>query len=293
MNGDMYEIVALAMRYFFAGLMALIAVRAWKITIVDSRRATELRRMSPETGLCGEFLVVTGDGRAREGMRYPVIREGLIGSSRKADVRLRSKSVRRSHAFFELTERGLRLRNHNRAPIYIGGRSRREALLRDGDHITVGHVELMLVLNAPVSAPADEDYDVLDAASHVSGAVSDLFDLENIDPPDEAPEPAESDATRKGVPPAAGYDDVKIYRPQRMNNTQTDLPRRAPSPPKSVYPEKRDEFDNWLDMTEEDEWDDGAASAVTDWDGEWDESPRKKRPEKRRPTGDDDDFFNV
>ena len=85
-------------------------------------------------------------------MRYPVIREGMIGSSRKSDVRLRSSSVRRTHAFFQLTPEGLRLRSSGRAHLAVEGASRREALLSDGSRLEIGRVQLMLVLSDPTGA---------------------------------------------------------------------------------------------------------------------------------------------
>ena len=39
MSESLYELVALGARYVFAALMVLIVLRAWRITIVDSRRA--------------------------------------------------------------------------------------------------------------------------------------------------------------------------------------------------------------------------------------------------------------
>lgn len=170
MNDDLYELVALFMRYFFAAIMVLIVLRAWKISVVDSRRAKSLRRLAPETGFCGEFLIVSGDGRrVREGMRYPVIREGLIGSSRKADVRIRSASVRRAHAFFERTQTGLRIRAQGHARMYDGaGAQRREAMLGDGDRMTFGKVELMLVLTDGQAASGHEQRaDLFDVVSDV------------------------------------------------------------------------------------------------------------------------------
>ena len=116
MSRNLYEILALGGRYFFAGLMVLIVLRAWRITIVDSRRAALLRRMNPETGISGELVVTRGGEKARQGMRYPVIREGMIGSSRRADIRIRHSSVRRRHAYFQLTRDGLQLRTHAGAP---------------------------------------------------------------------------------------------------------------------------------------------------------------------------------
>jgi hypothetical protein len=180
MKGDLYELAALGMRYFFAAIMILIVGRAWKISVVDSRRAKALRRLAPETGLCGEFLVVAGDGRrAREGMRYPVIREGLVGSSRKADVRVRAASVRHVHAFFERTPGGLRVRAQSRARMYDAqGALRREALLGDGDRVTFGKVELMLILTDGQAAPGRDPRE-------------NLFDVAHA--PREAPRPAAPD----------------------------------------------------------------------------------------------------
>ena len=156
MTGGLYELIAIAARYLFAALMVLIVVRAWKITIVDARRAATLRRMSPETGVCGEFLILNSDGKVREGMRFPVIREGMIGSSAKADVRLRASGVHRTHAYFDLTPSGLRLRDHASARVYNAkGEAKREMLLGDGAKITVGAIEMMLILTVAVNAPAE------------------------------------------------------------------------------------------------------------------------------------------
>ena len=141
MTQNLYEIVALGARYVFAGLMLLIVLRAWRITLVDSRRASTLRHLSPQTGISGELVVIEGDEKARRGMRYPVIREGMIGTSRRADIRVRHSSVRRRHAYFQLTEEGLFIRTHAGAPMRDGdGRPVRAIVLPEG------RVRLLLVL---------------------------------------------------------------------------------------------------------------------------------------------------
>ena len=112
MSQNTYELIALAMRYFFAGMMLLVVLRAGRGALIDSRRAARLRKLSPMAGVVGELVVIEGDGKIRRGMRYPVIREGLIGSSRRADLSIRHPSVRRRHAYFQLTENGLRVRGH-------------------------------------------------------------------------------------------------------------------------------------------------------------------------------------
>lgn len=157
MSQGLYEIIALGGRYIFATLMVLIVARAWRITIVDSRRAETLRRLSPQTGLSGELVVMEGEEQARRGMKYPVIREGMIGSSRRADIRIRHSSIRRRHAYFQLTPEGLSLTSHAGAPIYDRlDRPVRTLTLRDGGIFTLGRVRLMLILTESTSPEMPE-----------------------------------------------------------------------------------------------------------------------------------------
>lgn len=148
MGQEAYELIALTARYFFAGMMLAIVLRAGWLTLVDSRRAAKLRRLSPLTGLSGELIVLEGDERARRGMRYPIIREGAIGASRRSDVRIRHSSVRRRHAYFQLTDRGLYVRSHAGSRLYdYDDRTVREMLLADGDTLRIGRIRLLLVLS--------------------------------------------------------------------------------------------------------------------------------------------------
>lgn len=186
---NLYEIIALGARYVFAGLMLLIVLRAWRITLVDSRRAATLRHLSPQTGISGELVVIEGDEKARRGMKYPVIREGMIGSSRRADIRVRHSSVRRRHAYFQLTEDGLYIRTHAGAPMRdADGLPVRALTLPDGGEFLLGRVRLLLVLteapepaNPHRRAPDDEfgeeygeDYD----ESYSEGEPINFFDAD-------------------------------------------------------------------------------------------------------------------
>lgn len=160
MSSEAYELTAMTARYVFAALMLWIVWRACRGAWIDSRRAARLRRLSPMTGLCGEMVVVEGEGQARRGMRYPVIREGTIGSSRRADIRIRHASVRRRHAYFQLTEAGLSVRGHAGARLRDGdGHLVRELKLVDGDALSVGNIRLLLVLSMPegVQMPEREE----------------------------------------------------------------------------------------------------------------------------------------
>ena len=147
MSEGLYELVALGARYVFAALMVLIVLRAWRITIVDSRRASVLRHLSPQTGLSGELLVLEGDGKACRGMRYPVIREGMIGALRRSDIRIRHASIQRKHAYFQLTDQGLNIQARPGASMRdADGRRAETLLLGDGSEFTLGMVRLLLIL---------------------------------------------------------------------------------------------------------------------------------------------------
>ena len=156
MNANAYEILALAMRYVFAALMVLIVLRGWRITIIDSRRATKLRRLSPETGIIGQMLVVDGGERAKPGMKYQLTLEGTVGASRRADIRVRHSSVRGRHAYYQMTDEGLFVRGHANARIALDGKPpARELMLCDGDVLRIGGVRLMLVLFGGGSTPEE------------------------------------------------------------------------------------------------------------------------------------------
>ena len=147
MNANAYEIIALAMRYVFAALMLLIVLRALLVTMVDSRRAGELRRLNPETGIIGEFLIMDSAGWARRGASYPVTLEGTIGSSRRCDIRIRRNGLHARHAYYQMTEKGLYVRGHaNITLLDEDGTYLRERILLDGDTLYIGRLEMMLVL---------------------------------------------------------------------------------------------------------------------------------------------------
>jgi len=167
MSANAYELLALAMRYVFAGLMLLIVLRAWRISAIDSRRAARLRKLSPDTGIIGEMLVVNGGERAKPGMHYPVTLEGTIGAGRRSDIRIRHSSVRSRHAIFQMTDEGLFVRGHASARIRDGhGRTARQLVLKDGDILRIGDVALMLVLTEADSAPEEINRRVLRAKMH-------------------------------------------------------------------------------------------------------------------------------
>lgn len=224
MPADAFELLSLTMRYVFAALMLLIVLRAARGTLVDSRRASKLRRLSPMTGISGELVVLDPLPKLPRGMRYPVIREGMIGTSRRADIRIRHSSVRRRHLLFQLTEAGLHIRTHAGAKLRDAlGNPARELMLLDGDSFYIGEVHLLLVLSVPdlprkpvrtsYAANDEHDDDLFDVdaweaeRSVNSDPISPIFDRRQPDPYD--------------------ADEVPLYARSREERAQL---RRKPQP---------------------------------------------------------------
>lgn len=142
-----YELIALAARYWFAGVALLIVIRAWRCTVQDNRRAKVLRDWTPETGCVGELIALTGSKKFKKGERFPVLRESVLGSGRNADIRILHPSIQKAHLHMELREGGMLARGMQNAEFSVPGQGKvRKLLLRDGMEFSVGSVRLMLVL---------------------------------------------------------------------------------------------------------------------------------------------------
>lgn len=159
MSSELYAILAMAARYWFIALILLIALRAWRMTVKDSRRAKLLRDWSPETGCVGQFVVDPGRGKNHDVL--PIPREGVLGSSRRADVRLRGRDIKRFHFSFEARPGGLLVRPRPRAQVVLNKEFTGDKLFaQDGDTLTLGKAKLLLVLFQvqPEEQPFDEEH---------------------------------------------------------------------------------------------------------------------------------------
>ncbi len=156
MSSDLYALVALAARYWFVALMLVLLFRGWRMTVADNRRAKLLREWMGQTGCVGELIANPG---AKKRVSYPIPREGVLGSGRSADVRIRHRDLKRAHAHFELREGGFLIRPLGSAQLTVGGGHTGEAVfLEDGDVLAIGRLELMLVLfDAPMEVQDEED----------------------------------------------------------------------------------------------------------------------------------------
>jgi len=219
MNANAYEILALAMRYVFAALMILIVLRALIVTMVDSKRAAQLRRLNPKTGIIGEFLVMESSGWARPGKRYPVTLEGCIGASSRADIRIRRNGLHARHAYYQMTKAGLFVRGH--AGITLrdeDGDYVRERILADGDILYIGRLELMLILHEGSAAPSFNIEKRRRRVEHTEDS-EEIFDFE----PDTEESFPENDPY--DIPEDGDADDIFLSNPaanRRLYNEEYD-----------------------------------------------------------------------
>ena len=192
---EIYELISLIARYWFALLIVLFVARAWRITIVDNRRARTLRSIATSTGQLGEMVVTKGSGKARRGMKYPILQEGMIGASARADIRIRAVGVKKRHAHFKLRPDGLLLTAIGDSPLaFADGNKGKKLLATDGDTLVIGSVHLLVVLfdgqtdqvhdrvNAPAQPERYDQYDFDDIPAYDPNGLDDPFMLNQEDP---------------------------------------------------------------------------------------------------------------
>ncbi len=157
MSSDLYALIALAARYWFVALIIVILFRGWRMTVADNRRAKLLREWMGQTGCVGELIANPG---AKRHVSYPIPREGVLGASRNADVRIRHRDMKRAHAHFELREGGLLIKPLGRAELSVGsGFTGGAVFLQDGDVMTIGRLQLKLVLfDAPIEEEPEDEW---------------------------------------------------------------------------------------------------------------------------------------
>lgn len=83
MSSDLFELLSQGFRYWFVLLGLIIVWRAVKWTMQDHRSYQRILKTLPDAGLIGE-IVNLGTGES-----HPLPREGVIGSGKACDVRLK------------------------------------------------------------------------------------------------------------------------------------------------------------------------------------------------------------
>lgn len=145
-------------------LGALILLRAYRWLRKDAKNYQREMKALPDAGLVGEMVDL------QTGQSQPLPREGIIGTGRDCDIRLKYHGIKRCHALFSFEEgKGVRIIPYHRGRIYVEGievGSAAHALhgtqLQIGDAIL--RVRLFAGLNVPHPAqfamdmPAEYDF---------------------------------------------------------------------------------------------------------------------------------------
>ena len=100
MPDEIYEIISLAARYWFALLGLLIVWRSFSWLRKDHRAKHRRLRQLPDAGMIGEMVVLQGSDELPEGTAIPVPREGVLGFVRTCDVVVPVEGVARQHIDF-------------------------------------------------------------------------------------------------------------------------------------------------------------------------------------------------
>ncbi len=100
MPAEIYEIVALAARFWFLFLMALIVWRSYRWYAKERRQRKKRLRILPDAGFIGELVVTKGAGDLAEGAVLSVPFEGTLGFVRSNDICVPAPNVARRHLWF-------------------------------------------------------------------------------------------------------------------------------------------------------------------------------------------------
>lgn len=153
MSDELYEVLALAMRYWFILLGVLIVLRAfawqWHEHRVRHQRLKEL----PDAGMIGELVVLHGSEELPEGAVIDLPYEGVLGFVRTCDVVVPCNRIAAEHLDFSFQPGvGLLVYPRYRCACRVDGRKvtsrskpRRHPLVQ-GSILRVGEAELQVSL---------------------------------------------------------------------------------------------------------------------------------------------------
>lgn len=162
MDSEAYELLALLMRYVFVAIGAIILWRAYRWMRRDARQYKKEMRSLPDAGLVGEIV------NLRTGKSQPLPREGVIGSSRACDIRIKENGVARRHALFAFEDgKGLRITPHLGNHLFMEGvELKGPAHALHGTQLQLGDAVLRVRLFAGLKMPHPMQFqaDALDGA---------------------------------------------------------------------------------------------------------------------------------
>lgn len=149
MPDEIYEIIALAARYWFLFLMVLIVWRSYRWFTRDRKKYKKRLKLLPDAGYIGELVVVQGNDITPPKTCFLVNREGVLGYLRNNDVCVPVDGIANRHLWYSFDETdGLRVEPLRGRMIVADGEEligrRRHAFLCHGSMLQVGQAKLRL-----------------------------------------------------------------------------------------------------------------------------------------------------
>lgn len=161
LDAKLYEVLSLAMRYFFTFIGLLIVWRSFRWLGKDRRQKHHRLKNLPDAGTIGILTVEAGDGELAPGDTLPVPHEGVLGYLRTCDVVVPMADVARVHLDFAFVNgKGLFIHPRRGCAVTVDGcpiessQDSREHPMIHGSVLTVGEAVLRLGVFAGLDVPA-------------------------------------------------------------------------------------------------------------------------------------------
>lgn len=161
LDAKLYEVLALAMRYFFTVFGVVIVCRSLFWLAKDQRRKRLRLKNLPDAGTIGILTVEAGSRELSPGVTLPVPYEGTLGFLRTCDVVVPVDDVANIHLDFTFVSgRGLLVCPRRGCTVTVDGfpvanaRDSREHPMLHGSLLTVGQAVLRLGVFAGLDVPA-------------------------------------------------------------------------------------------------------------------------------------------
>ena len=243
MAGSGYEIFALFMRYVFVALGALILLRAFLWLRKDAGAYRREIRNLPDAGLVGEMVDM------QTGSRYPLPREGVLGSGRSCDVRIRGAMVdKKALRFLFVDGKGLAVTPMGAQPVGLDGHGvRGTGYALHGTQMEVGgavlRIRLFAGLNVPRRVLYDEDGMQLMEDEHevspfeeVAGMYANGYEEAPYIPGDMQDNPFMEYMPQDAYPMQGAMESMEMVQEQPYMPQQMDAPQYNAYPPAEQEP---------------------------------------------------------
>ncbi|MDD6051148.1 MAG: hypothetical protein PUC00_07750 [Clostridiales bacterium] len=165
LDAKVYEVLSLAMRYFFTCLGVMIVWRSFSWLRKDRRQTHKRLKQLPDAGTIGILTVEVDSGDLEVGDILPVPQEGVLGFSRTCDVVVPADDVATAHLDFTFVDgKGLFIYPRRGCEAVVDG-----ALLasrRDGERTPMQHGSVLQVGQAVLRLGVFAGLDVGEAPCH-------------------------------------------------------------------------------------------------------------------------------